>query len=91
MDVIREEQDDNGNGYTATTHKKNKSSSSSSKAIQKDIMIHEPGGPSGLVVRAMYYTPMPTFATDVIIEVEVSVFLGMYAIVYSIWNLDYCP
>ena len=40
--------------------------------INKDIIIHAPGGPSSLVVRAMYYTPLPGNPDDIIIKVEVS-------------------
>ena len=39
--------------------------------INKDIIIHAPGGPSSLVVRAMYYTPLPGNPDDIIIKVEV--------------------
>ena len=42
--------------------------------INKDIIIHAPGGPSSLVVRAMYYTPLPGNPDDIIIKVEVSLF-----------------
>lgn len=44
--------------------------------MNKDIIIHQPGGPSGLVVRAMYYTPLPASPEDIIIKVEVSLFLN---------------
>lgn len=40
--------------------------------MNKDVIIHQPGGPSGLVVRAMYYTPLPASPEDVIVKVEVS-------------------
>jgi len=40
--------------------------------INKDIIIHAPGGPSSLVVRAMYYTPLPGNPDNIIIKVEVS-------------------
>lgn len=39
---------------------------------RKDIIIHGPGDPCSLVVRAMYYTPLPKHADDIIIKVEVS-------------------
>ena len=38
----------------------------------KDIIIHGPGDPCSLVVRAMYYTPLPKHEDDIIIKVEVS-------------------
>mmetsp|Transcript_24407 Transcript_24407/g.43723 ORF Transcript_24407/g.43723 Transcript_24407/m.43723 type:complete len:713 (-) Transcript_24407:159-2297(-) len=40
--------------------------------MNKDIIIHQPGGPSSLVVRAMYYTPLPASPDDIIIKVEAS-------------------
>ena len=40
--------------------------------MNKDVIIHQPGGPSSLVVRAMYYTPLPASPDDIIIKVEVS-------------------
>ncbi|KAL9184522.1 hypothetical protein ACHAXT_012492 [Thalassiosira profunda] len=40
--------------------------------MNKDIMIHRPGGPSALVVRAMYYTPLPASPDDIVIKVEAS-------------------
>jgi len=40
--------------------------------MNKDIIIHQPGGPSSLVVRAMYYTPLPAHPDDIIIKVEAS-------------------
>ena len=40
--------------------------------MNKDIIIHQPGGASSLVVRAMYYTPLPATPEDIIIKVEVS-------------------
>jgi len=40
--------------------------------INKDIIIDAPGGPSSLVVRAMYYTPLPGNPDNIIIKVEVS-------------------
>lgn len=41
--------------------------------MNKDVIIHVPGGPENLVVRKMYYTPVPKEPEEVIIEVEVSV------------------
>ena len=40
--------------------------------MNKDVITHQPGGPSGLVVRAMYYTPLPASPEDIIVKVEVS-------------------
>lgn len=40
--------------------------------MNKDIIIHSPGQPSNLVVRAMYYTPLPASPEDIIIKVEAS-------------------
>jgi len=40
--------------------------------MNKDIIIHQPGGPSALIVRAMYYTPLPTNPEEIIIKVEAS-------------------
>jgi len=40
--------------------------------MNKDIIIHQPGQPSSLVVRAMYYTPLPASPEDIIIKVEAS-------------------
>lgn len=40
--------------------------------MNKDVIIHAPGGPENLVVRKMYYTPVPKEPEDVIIQVEVS-------------------
>ncbi|KAL7546899.1 hypothetical protein ACHAWF_010230 [Thalassiosira exigua] len=40
--------------------------------MNKDIIIHQAGGPSSLVVRAMYYTPLPATPEDIIIKVEAS-------------------
>lgn len=40
--------------------------------MNKDVIIHAPGGPENLVVRKMYYTPVPKEPEDVVIEVEVS-------------------
>eukprot|EP00571_Detonula_confervacea_P010589 CAMPEP_0172305140 /NCGR_PEP_ID=MMETSP1058-20130122/6466_1 /TAXON_ID=83371 /ORGANISM="Detonula confervacea, Strain CCMP 353" /LENGTH=740 /DNA_ID=CAMNT_0013016631 /DNA_START=79 /DNA_END=2301 /DNA_ORIENTATION=- len=40
--------------------------------MNKDIIIHQPGGPSNLVVRAMYYTPLPASPDDIIVKVEAS-------------------
>lgn len=42
------------------------------KIMNKDVIIHAPGGPESLVVRKMYYTPEPNEPEDVIIQVEVS-------------------
>jgi len=41
--------------------------------MNKDVIIHAPGGPENLVVRKMYYTPVPKEPEEVVIEVEVSV------------------
>ena len=41
--------------------------------MNKDVIIHVPGGPESLVVRKMYYSPVPKEPEEVIIEVEVSV------------------
>lgn len=43
--------------------------------MNKDVIIHAPGGPENLVVRKMYYTPVPNEPEEVIIQVEVSVLL----------------
>jgi len=43
--------------------------------MNKDVIIHAPGGAENLVVRKMYYTPAPKEPEDVIIQVEVSVSL----------------
>ena len=40
--------------------------------MNKDIIIHQPGGASSLVVRAMYYTPLPATPEDIVIKVEVN-------------------
>ncbi|KAL7531993.1 hypothetical protein ACHAXR_004354, partial [Thalassiosira sp. AJA248-18] len=40
--------------------------------MNKDIITHGAGGPSSLVVRAMYYTPLPASPDDIIIKVEAS-------------------
>ncbi|KAL7484021.1 hypothetical protein ACHAW6_009664 [Cyclotella cf. meneghiniana] len=42
------------------------------KCMHKDIMIHGPGGASALMVRAMYYVPLPREEEDVVIKVEAS-------------------
>ena len=42
------------------------------KIMNKDVIIHSPGGPESLVVRKMYYTPEPNEPEDVVIQVEVS-------------------
>ncbi|KAL3794151.1 hypothetical protein HJC23_012858 [Cyclotella cryptica] len=42
------------------------------KCKHKDIMIHGPGGTSALMVRAMYYVPLPRAEEDVVIKVEAS-------------------
>ena len=41
------------------------------KSMHKDIMSHGPGGTSAMMVRAMYYVPLPGEDGDVVIEVEV--------------------
>ena len=41
--------------------------------MNKDVIMHAPGGAENLVVRKMYYTPAPKEPEDVIIQVEVSV------------------
>lgn len=41
--------------------------------MNKDVIIHAPGGPENLVVRKMYYTPVPKEPEEVVLEVEVSV------------------
>jgi hypothetical protein len=46
--------------------------------LNKDVIIHAPGGPENLVVRKMYYAPEPKDPEDVIIEVEVSKLLMSY-------------
>jgi len=48
------------------------SSSNKGSVMNKDIFIHEAGGPNNLVVRAMYYTPLPSTPEEVIIKVEAS-------------------
>ncbi len=60
-----EEKDDT---YTIRTNgrKENKT------VMNKDVIIHAPGGPENLVVRKMYYVPAPKDPEDVIIQVEVS-------------------
>lgn len=40
--------------------------------MNKDVIIHAPGGPENLVVRKMYYTPAAKEPEDVVIQVEVS-------------------
>jgi len=40
--------------------------------MNKDVIIHAPGGAENLVVRKMYYTPAPKEPEDVIIQVEAS-------------------
>ncbi|KAL7501554.1 hypothetical protein ACHAWT_009823, partial [Skeletonema menzelii] len=40
--------------------------------MNKDVIIHVPGGPESLVVRKMYYSPVPKEPEEVIIEVEAS-------------------
>lgn len=44
--------------------------------MNKDVIIHAPGGPEKFVVRKMYYVPAPTDPEDVIIQVEVSNYLS---------------
>lgn len=44
--------------------------------MNKDVIIHAPGGPENLVVRKMYYVPAPKDPEDVIIQVEVSNYLS---------------
>ena len=43
--------------------------------MNKDVIIHTPGGPENFVVRKMYYTPIPQDPEEVVIRVEVSVLL----------------
>jgi NADPH:quinone reductase-like Zn-dependent oxidoreductase len=40
--------------------------------MNKDVIIHAPGGPENLVVRKMYYVPAAKDPEDVIIQVEAS-------------------
>ena len=47
------------------------------KSMHKDIMSHGPGGTSAMMVRAMYYVPLPREDGDVVIEVEVGVLLHL--------------
>jgi hypothetical protein len=42
------------------------------KSMHKDIMSHGPGPTSAMMVRAMYYVPLPREDGDVVVEVEVS-------------------
>ena len=56
--------DETGELESASTNK--------GSVMNKDIIIHQPGGPKNLVVRAMYYTPLPSIPEEVIIKVEVS-------------------
>jgi hypothetical protein len=51
--------------------------------INKDVIIHAPGGPENLVVRKMYYTPVPNEPEEVIIQVEVSVLLLLLLFYYK--------
>jgi hypothetical protein len=46
------------------------------KSMHKDIMSHGPGATSAMMVRAMYYVPLPREEGDVVIEVEVSFVCG---------------
>lgn len=60
--TFTEEEDEEEEGRTKTKK----------TVMNKDIIIHQPGGPSNLVVRAMYYTPLPASPEDIIIKVEAS-------------------
>jgi hypothetical protein len=42
------------------------------KSMHKDIMSHGPGATSAMMVRAMYYVPLPREDGDVVVEIEVS-------------------
>lgn len=60
------------NGESAFTDEEELRTKTKKTVMNKDIIIHQPGGPSNLVVRAMYYTPLPASPEDIIIKVEAS-------------------
>ena len=70
QEKVNEFMSESRNGES-TFNKDNNLSTAKKTVMNKDIITHSLGGPSSLVVRAMYYTPFPATPEDIIIKVEV--------------------
>ncbi len=77
-----EEEEETRTIRTSRTNRTNRTKGKNT-IMNKDVIIHAPGGPENLVVRKMYYTPVPNEPEEVIIQVEVSVLLLLLLFYYK--------